>query len=67
MAVKNFIFKGNSVGSKVAGMKTTFFVIFDSTWNYILAPKGPNKEFPIQHFSFQLIRKTELTLLILRL
>ena len=28
MAVKNFIFKGNSVGSKVAGMKTTFFLSF---------------------------------------
>ena len=32
MAVKNFVFKENWVGSKVAGMKTAFFAIFDPTW-----------------------------------
>ena len=47
MAVKNFVF----ISSKVAGVKTTFFAIFDPIWTYILAPKGPNKEFLKQHFS----------------
>ena len=51
MAVKNFVFSENWVGSKVAGMKKTFFVIFDSTWTYSLAPKDPNKEFLKEHFS----------------
>ena len=51
MAVKNFVFKEHWVGSKVAGMKTTFFAIFDPTWTHILAPQGPNKEFLKQHFS----------------
>ena len=33
MAVKNFVFRQNWVGRKVAGMKKTlFFVIFDPTW-----------------------------------
>ena len=43
MAVKNFVVRANWVGSKMAGMKTTFFAIFDPTWIHILAPKGPNK------------------------
>ena len=53
MAVKNFVFRENwvDVGSKVAGMKTTFFTIFDQTWTHILAPKDPKKEFLKQHFS----------------
>ena len=29
MAVKNFVFRQNWVGRKVAGMKKTFFAIFD--------------------------------------
>ena len=45
MAVKNFVFRDNWVGSKVAGIKTTFFAIFDPTWTHSLAPKDPNKEF----------------------
>ena len=46
MAVPNFVSRGNWVGSKVvAGMKTTFFAIFDPTWTHLLAPKGSNKEF----------------------
>ena len=43
MAVKNFVFRENWVGSKVTGMKTTFFVIFDPTWlgsTVSLAPKA---------------------------
>ena len=47
MAVKNFVFRENWAGSKVAaGMKTTFFAIFDPTWTHnSLTPKGPSKEF----------------------
>ena len=51
MAVKNFFFIKNWVCSKVAGMKTTFFVIFDPTQTHILALKGPNKEFLKHHFN----------------
>ena len=51
MAAKKFVFREKWVGSKVAGMKTTFFAIFDTTWTHILAPKGLNKEFLKQHFS----------------
>ena len=51
MAVKNFVFRKTGLVSKVAGMKTTFFAIFDSTWTHILAPEGPNKEFLKEHIS----------------
>ena len=51
MAVKNFVFGQNWVGRKLAGMKKTFFAIFDLTWIHILAPKSPNKEFLKQYFS----------------
>ena len=51
MAVKNFVFRENWVGSKVAGMKTIFFAIFDPTLTYSLAPKDPNKENLEEHFS----------------
>ena len=51
MAVKNFVFGENWLGSKVSGMKTTIFPIFDPTWTHILAPECPNKEFLKQHFS----------------
>ena len=36
---KNLVFRENWVGSKVAGMKITFFAIFDPTWTHSLAPK----------------------------
>ena len=39
MALKNFFFRENWVGSKVAGMKISFSVIFDPIWTNILAPK----------------------------
>ena len=51
MAVKNFVFRENWVGSKVAGMKTNFFAIFDPTLILSLAPKNPNKEFLKENFS----------------
>ena len=64
MLIQKFAFRENSIGSKVAaGMKTTFFAIFDPIWTHILAPKDPNKEFFKQNFSFQSIRKTEVLLL----
>ena len=51
MVVKNFVFRQDWVGGKVAGMKKSFFVIFDPTWTHILVLKGSNKEFLKQHFS----------------
>ena len=52
MAIKNFVLRENWVGSRVAGMKTTFFAIFDPTSTHSLAlPKGSNKEFLAEHFS----------------
>ena len=41
MALKNFSFRTNWVGSEVVGMKITFFAIFDPTWDHILASKRP--------------------------
>ena len=63
MTVKNFVFRENCGGSEVAGMKITFFVIFDSTWTNIFVSKGPNMELFKQNFNFQSIRKTEAILL----
>ena len=60
MAVKNFVFRENRVGSKVADMKTTFFAIFDPTLTHSLAPKDPNKEFLkacVRYFSLFLKEK----------
>ena len=37
---KVFVFMENWVSSKVAGMKTTFFAIFDPTLTHSLAPKA---------------------------
>ena len=51
MVVKNIIFRQDWVGRKVAGLKKTFFAIFDTIWTHILALKGPIKEFLKQHFS----------------
>ena len=62
MAVKNFVFRANWVGSMVADMKN-FFVIFDPTWTHILPLKDPNKNLLKQYFNFQSIRKTEAILL----
>ena len=41
MALKNFSFRKNWVGSEVVGMKITFFAIFDPTGAHILAPERP--------------------------
>ena len=53
MAVKNFVFQENWVGSKVTGMKTILFAIFNSTWTHSLASKDPNEEFLKERFSQQ--------------
>ena len=63
MALKNFIIMENWVGREVAGMKIAFFAIFDPTWTYMLAPKGPNMEFHKQSFNFQSLWKIEAILL----
>ena len=52
MALKNFCFRKNWVGSEMAGMKITFFVIFDPTWAQILAPKGPKYGIPEAELEF---------------
>ena len=46
MALKNFPFRKNWVGSEVVGMKITFFAIFDPTWDHILASKRPKYGIP---------------------
>ena len=46
MAIKNFSFRENWVGSEVASMKIAFFDIFDPTWAHILAPKRSKYRFP---------------------
>ena len=60
MAVKNFIFRENWVGSEVAGMKIAFIVKFSTQ---IVEPKGPNMVFLKQNFNFQSLRKAEALLL----
>ena len=52
MALKNFSFRKNWVGSEVAGMKITFFAIFDPTWVPILAPNRPKDGIPEAEFEF---------------
>ena len=54
MALKNFFFRENWVGSEVAGMKITVFVIFDLTWTHILAPKKPKYEIHETEFYFSI-------------
>ena len=39
MAIKNFVLSENSVDNKVAGMKVTFFAIFDPKMDPHLGPK----------------------------
>ena len=52
MALKNFSFRKNWVGSEVAGMKITLFAIFDPTWAHILSPKKPKYGIPEAEFEF---------------
>ena len=59
MAVKNFVFRANWVGSMVADIKN-FFVIFDRTWTHILPLKGPNKNLLKQYFNFNQLERQKL-------
>ena len=59
MALKNFIFRENCVGSEVAGMKIAIFAIFDPIWTHIFALKDLKMEFLKENFNFQSLRKTE--------
>ena len=52
MALKNFSFRKNWVGSEMAGMKITFFAIFDPTYAHILAAKRPKYGIPEAEFEF---------------
>ena len=64
MALKNFDFRENWVGSELTVVKIAFFLaFFDPTWIHILAPKGPYMGLLYQNFNFQSLRKTEATLL----
>ena len=40
MAVKNYFFRQNWVGRKVAGMKKSFFAIFERIWTQFWAQKA---------------------------
>ena len=53
MPVKNPVFRKNTVGRKVDGVKKNLLAIFNSIWTYILAAKGPNNEFLKQYFSLK--------------
>ena len=64
MALKNFPFNKNWVGSEVAGMKIPFFAIFDPTWAHILALKRPNYGIPEAEFEFSVPWKTEVYMLL---
>ena len=44
MAVKNFIFRQNCVGSEVASMKIAFFTIFEVTWSNVFVAEVANIE-----------------------
>ena len=63
MAVKNFVFRKNWVGSEVANIKIAFLAIFNLTWTHVLAPTSPNMGILKQNFNFQFLRKTEAILL----
>ena len=58
MALTNFFFREDWVGSEGAGMKIAFFTIFDLIWIHIFAQKGLNKEFLKHTFNFHFL-KTE--------
>ena len=60
MAVKNFVFRENWVGSEVASMKIAFFDIFDPTFTHILAPTDPNVGFLKQNFIFNPLERQNL-------
>ena len=62
MALKNFSFRENWVGSEVAGMNiAAFFSILTHHHGHTFWPQiDQNMEFLKQNFNFQSLRKTEL-------
>ena len=60
MAVKNFVLRENSVDNKVAGMKATFFAIFDRKMDPYL---GPQKTQIRNSFNSILVKKKQIILL----
>ena len=50
MALKNFVFRENWVGNKVAEMKIAVLVVFDSSWIHILTSKRPKYKIPSTEF-----------------
>ena len=63
MALKNFSFRENWVGSEVAGMKIAFLPFLTQPGPTFWPQKGPNIEFLKQNFNSQSLRKTEAILL----
>ena len=63
MALKNFSFRENWVGTEVAGMKIAFLLFLTQHGSTFRLPKGQNMEFLKENFNFQSLRKTEIILL----
>ena len=59
MALKNFSFRENWVGSEVPVMKITFLPFLTKHWPTFWAQTGQNMELFKQDFNFQSLRKTE--------
>ena len=59
MALKNFFFKENWVGSKVTGMNIAFLPFLTHPGPTFWSQEGPNMEFLKQNFNFQSLKKTE--------
>ena len=63
MALKNFSFRENLVGSEVAGMKIAFLPLLTQHGPTFWHQKDQNMEFLNQNLNFQSLRKTEVILL----
>ena len=63
MALKNFSFRENWVGTEVAGMKIAFLLFLTQHGPTFRPPKGQNMEFLKENINFQSLRKTEIILL----
>ena len=50
MHLKNFVFRENWFGNKVAEMKIAALVVFDSSWIHILTSKRPKYKIPSTEF-----------------
>ena len=56
MALKNFSFRKKWVGgSEVAGMKITFYDVFDPSWTHTLVPKRPKYGIPEAKLCYYLV------------